>query len=93
MVPVAPVPAHVGMEFRLPEFLASGRGGGIPAPDVTVPEAAVNEAHGSESTKHKIGSTGKLAVVQAVPQTAGVESPAKSDFGYSVPASNSRHHA
>ena len=84
MVLVAPVPVHIGLELCLPEFLASCRGGGVPAPDVTVPEAAVNEAHGSEPTKHEIGGTRELAVVQAVPQTACVESPAKNDFGYSV---------
>ena len=93
IVPVAPVPAHVGMELCLPEFLAGGRVGGVRASDVTVPEAAVNEAHGSESTKHEIGGTRELAVVQAVSKIACVESPAKSDFGYSVPASNPRHHA
>ncbi len=92
MVLVAPVSAHVGMELGPPEFLASGRGGGVRAPDVTVPEAAVNEAHGSEPTKHEIGGTREVAVVQAVPQTAGMESTAKNEFGYSVPASNPRHH-
>ena len=84
MVPVAPVPAHVGLELCVPEFLASGRGGGVRTPDVTVPEAAVNETHGSESTKHEIWGAGELAVVQAVPQTARVESPAESDFGYPI---------
>ena len=59
----------------------------------TVPEAAVNEAHGSESTEHEIGSARELAVVQAVHQTARMESPAESNFGYSVSASNPRHHA
>ena len=93
MVPIAPVPAYVVLELCLPESLASGRGGGVPAPDVTVPEAAVNEAHGPEATKHEVRGTRELAVVQAVSQTACMESPAKSDFGYSVPASNPCHHA
>ena len=48
---------------------------------MTVPEAAVNEAHGSESTKHEIGGTRERAVMQAVPQTTSVESTAKDDFG------------
>ena len=93
MVTVAPVPTHVVLELCLPEFLASGRGGGVRAPKVTVPEAAVNETHGSESTKHEVRGTRELAVVQPVSQAACVESPAKSDFGYSVPASNPCHHA
>ena len=93
MVLVASVPAHVVLELGLPEFLASCGGRGVWAPVVTVPEAAVNEAHGSESTEHEIGSTREFAVVQAVSQTACVESPAESNFGYSVPASNPRHHA
>lgn len=93
MATVAPVPAHVFSEFCLPELLASGRGSGVWAPDVAVPEAAVNEAHGSESTKDEIGGTRKPAVVQTVPQTTCVESPAESNFGYSVPASNPCHHA
>ena len=93
MVLVAPVPAHVAIELGLPEFLPSGGGSRIRTPDVTVPEATVNEAYGTESRKHEIGGTGEFAVVQAVPQTTGMQSPAKGHFGYSVPASNPRHHA
>ncbi len=93
MMLIAPVPAHVGMELGLPEFPASGGDGGVRAPDVTMPEAAVNKAHRSESTKHHIGGAREIAVVQTIPQTACVESPAKNEFGYSVPASNPRHHA
>lgn len=59
---------------------------------MSVPEAAVNEAHGSEPTKHEIGGTRQPSVVKTVPQTACVERPAKSDFGYSVPVSNPGHH-
>ena len=81
VVLVAPVPAHVGMELGLPEFPASGGSGCVRTSDVTVPEAAVNEAHGSESTEHEIRGAGELSVVQAVPQTTYVESPAKDDFG------------
>lgn len=93
MMLIAPVPSHVGMELGLPELPASGRDGGVRAPDMTVPEAAVNEAHRSESTKHHIGCAREVAVVQTIPQTACVESPAENEFGYSVPASNPRHHA
>ena len=77
MALVAPVPAHVGMELGTPEFFASGRCGGVRTPVMTVPEAAVNEAHGSESAKHEVGGTREVAVVQAVPQTACMESPAE----------------
>ena len=81
MVLVTPIPAHVGMELGLPEFLTSGRSGRVRTANMTVPEAAVNEAHGSESRKHDIGSTRERAVVQAVPQTTSVESTAKDNFG------------
>lgn len=93
MMLIAPVSTHVGMELGLPELPASGGDGGVRAPDVTVPEAAVNEAHRSESTKHHIGGAREVAVVQTIPQSACVESPAKNEFGYSVPVSNPRHHA
>ena len=81
------------MEFGLPELLPCGWGGRVRTPDVTVPEAAVNEADCSKSRKYEVGGAGESAVVQAVPQTTGMQSPAKGDFGYSVPASNPRHHA
>ena len=90
--PVPRVAVHVGLELRLPEFLTSGGGGGVRAPCVSVPETAVNEAHGSEPTKHEIGGTRQPSVVKTIPQTACVESPAENDFGYSVPAPNPGHH-
>ena len=92
IMPVAPVTAHVFLKLGLPEFLASCRGRGVWTPVVTVPEAAMNETHGSESTEHEIGSAREFAVVQSVPQAACVESLAESNFGYSISASDSCHH-
>ena len=60
---------------------------------MTVPEAAVDEAHGTESTEHEIGSTRKRSVVQAISQAPCVEGPSEDDFGYSVPTSDCRHHS
>ena len=67
IVLISSVPFHIGMELGLPEFCASGWSGRMRTPGVTVPKAAVHEAHGSKSTKHEIRRTGKSAVVQAVP--------------------------
>ena len=93
IVLVAPVPLHVRMELCLPQLLAGGWSGRMQTPGVAVPKAAMDEAHGSESTKDQIGRTGKSAVVQAVPQAACVDSPPKGEFGRSVSATNRRHHA
>ena len=79
---VALVPFHVGKELGTPELLAGGWRGRVRAPGMSVPEAAVHEAHGSESGKHQIGGAGELAVVQAVSETVCVESPAENEFGY-----------
>ena len=81
LVSVAPVTLDVRVELRLPEFRSSCRGGCVRATSVPVPEAAVNEAHGSKSRKHQIGGAGKLAVVQAESETAGMESPTQDEFG------------
>ena len=51
---MAPVSLHVSIEFGLPESLARGWGGRIRTPDVTVPEAAMDEAHSSELTKNQV---------------------------------------
>ena len=90
---VAPVTLDVGVELRLPEFRPRGRGGRISAMCMPMPEAAVDETHGCESTKHQIGGAGKPSVVQAISESTCVESPAQDEFGYSVSASDCRHHA
>ena len=81
LVAIAPVTLHVGVELRLPEFRSRGRGGRVWATCMSVPEAAVDEAHGSESRKHQVGGAGKLALVQAISETAGMESPTQYEFG------------
>ena len=79
--PSAPIALHVRVELRLPEFLSSGRRRRVRATCMSVPEAAVDEAHGSESSKHQIRGAGKLAVVQAESETARMESPTEDEFG------------
>ena len=90
---VALVPCHVGAKLGLPEILASCGCRRVGTAGMSVPEAAVNEAHRSESTKHQVGSTGEFPIVQAISEPACVESPTKSKFGLRVPASDPRHHA
>ena len=60
---------------------------------MTVPEAAVHEADGSELTKDEIGGTRKFTAMQTVSQTAGMESPPQNEFGSRVSSTDSRHHA
>ena len=90
---IALVPCHVGVKLGLPEILASRWCCRVRAVGMSMPEAAVNEAHRSESTKHQIGSAGEFSIVQTVSEAACVESPAKGEFGPRVPASDPRHHA
>ena len=45
VVPVAPVPLHVGIELALPELFASGRCCRVRTAGMPVPETAVNETH------------------------------------------------
>ena len=80
-VSVASIALHVGGELRLPEFRARGRCGRVRAPGMSMPKAAVHEAHGAESGKHQIRGAGQLAGVQPVSETAGVESPAQDELG------------
>ena len=89
---VSPVPLHVGIELVLPEFRACGRCGRVWAPVMSMPEAAVNETHRSESTKHQIGRAGEFSIMQSVSEAKCVESPPESQFGYSISAPDSRHH-
>ena len=81
VAPVAPITFHVRVELRLPEILSSGRRRRVRATCMSMPEAAVDEAHGSESSKHQVGGAGKLAVVQAESETARMESPTEDEFG------------
>jgi len=48
---------------------------------MSVPEAAVNEAHGSESPKNQIRSAGKPSVMETVSEAALVESATEDEFG------------
>ena len=79
-VPVTPIAFHIGVELRLPEFRARGRGGCVRAAYVSVPEAAVNETHCSKSGKHQVGGAGKFAVMQAISETAGMQCPTQDEF-------------
>lgn len=58
-----------------------------------VPETSMNKAHRAESTKHEIGSSGELPIVQAISEAARMERPAKNEFGARVPAFYPCHHA
>ncbi len=89
----ASVPFHVGIELGLPELRAGARRSSVRAAGMAVPEAAVNEAHRSESPKHQVGSAGEFPVVQTVPETERMDGPSEYELGNSVPASDPRHHA
>ena len=90
---VALVPCHVGVKLGLPEILASRWCRRVRTPGMSVPEAAVNETHCSQSTKYQVGSAREFPIVQAVSETTCVEGTAKGEFGPRVPASDPRHHA
>ena len=89
----ASIPFHVGIELGLPELRAGARRSCVRTAGVAVPEAAVNETHRSESTKHQVGSTGEVTVVQAVSETERMDCPPEYELRNSVPASDSCHHA
>lgn len=87
------IPFRVDIELALPVFRAGRRGPRMRTTGMTVPEAAVHETDGSELTKDEIGSTRKFAVMQTVPQPAGMKSPPQNEFGPRVSSTDSRHHA
>lgn len=89
----APIPLHVLVELALPELSASGWRRRVGATGMSMPEAAMHEAHRSKPAKHQVGSPGKLPVMQAVSETAGMESPTKGKLGSGIPAPDPRHHA
>ena len=92
-VAVPSVPFDVRIELGLPEFPARARCRRVRAAGVPVPEAAVHEAYGTESTKHEVRCPRKSAVVQTESKTAGMDGSTQGEFGPSVPASDPRHHA
>ena len=93
VVAVRSVPFDVRIELGLPEFPARARCRRVRAAGVPVPEAAVHEAYGTESTKHEVRCPRKSAVVQTESKTAGMDGSTQGEFGPSVPASDPRHHA
>ena len=60
---------------------------------MTVPEAAMHEADGSEPAKDKVRRSGELPIVKAVPEAARMERAAKDQLWFRVPAADSRHHS
>lgn len=90
---VPPIPFDIGIKLGLPELLASGRGVGVGAVVVSMPETAMNEAYRSEPPKHEVRRAGEFAIVQSVSETEGVKSTSKEEFGPRVPVSDSGHHA
>ena len=90
---VPPIAFDIRLELRPPELLASGRGIGVGAIGVPMPEAAMHEAHGSEASKHEVRAARKLPIVQAVSEAASMNSPSKDELRSRVPASDPGHHA
>ena len=59
--PIPTITADVGFEFCQPELLSSGWGCRESAPGMSVPEAAIHEAHRLESTKHQVRFAEKIS--------------------------------
>ena len=82
---VPSVPFDVRIELGLPEFPARARCRRVRAAGVPVPEAAVHEAHGTETTKHEVGCPRKSAVVQTESKTACMDGSTQGEFGPLLP--------
>lgn len=90
---IALITLNIGVKFAFPESCTGVRRRCVRTPGMPVPETSMNKAHRAESTKHEIGSSGELSIVQAISEAACMERPAKNEFGARVPALDPCHHA
>ena len=91
-LPGSAVPLHIGPEFRLPEVRPCGGVRRIGTSFMTVPEAAMHEADSSEPAEDQVRCSRELPIMKTVPETACVQCAAQRQFGFRVPAADSRHH-
>ena len=92
-LPSSAIAFNIGSEFRLPE-LRSGRGGGrVEASFVTMPEASMHEADGSESAKDQVRRPGKHSVMKTVPEAMRMQRAPKYQLGFRILPTNPRHHS
>lgn len=92
-VAVSEIPFHVLLELQTPEVLPSGRGGGIPAPWMPVPETAMNEYADAVAGEHQIGSSRKLPRMQTIPEAVPMQQSPNLHFRQRVATANPGHHA
>lgn len=90
---VADVAGDVVGELLLPEFDVAGRGGGLGAPCVPVPEAPVHEDGHLVAGQDDVRLAGQILAVQAEAEARGVQVTPHGHFGPGVAAPYAGHHA
>lgn len=83
----------VTLKFALPEGTVRTRGRGENAPPVAMPETAVNEHNGPMRGQHEIGSSRKIAGMQAVAKTSRVQIAPHRHLRLRVSWTYASHHA
>ena len=58
---------------------------------MTVPEAAMHEAHGSETTERKIWSSRQFPIMESVSEPSRIQGSSENQFGFRVLAADVRH--
>jgi len=86
------VPSNVCSEFRLPELGAGRWAGGVTAPFMAVPEAAMNKDGRVILRENEVRSPLKVFCMQPIAEAASVHRPTERQFGLGVLPSDSGHH-
>ena len=84
------VPFAVARDLCVPELRSGGRELKHRTV-VPVPETPVDEDRGPETGEHHIGTTEKLAIVQAETESTCMQAAAQQQFGFRVLAANMAH--
>lgn len=87
------VSIDIAEKLLLPEVCVGPRSGGIAAPIMPMPEAAVDEHHSPVFREHKVRCARQPSDVKSIAKSPGKKKGAKCPFRPSVLAANARHHA
>ena len=82
----------VRLELGLPELWPCLGQHGIPAPSMTMPEAAVYKYTGPQLGQYNVGPPRQIPAMQPVTVAVGVQKPAHKHFRLRVLSPNARHH-
>ena len=86
------VPRNIRVELRPPELRPGRWGGGIAAPLVSVPEAAVHEDHRVVLRQNEVRPPVDLAGMKPEAETTRMQGPPECQLGFRVLSPYSGHH-